>query len=91
MTREPGRAPPRHACGDLTSLAPHEMLPEILVVHLYEFARSVLAKHHRQQKCVVSRSGGWKIEAVVVRLVPLKAMTKNLSQAPLQLLGVCDV
>ena len=24
MTREPGRAPPRHAHGDLTSLAPHE-------------------------------------------------------------------
>ena len=23
MTREPGRAPPRHAHGDLTSLAPH--------------------------------------------------------------------
>ena len=32
MTREPGRAPPRHAHGDLTSLAPHERLPEILVV-----------------------------------------------------------
>ena len=31
--REPGRAPPRHAHGDLTSLAPHERLPEILVVH----------------------------------------------------------
>ena len=31
MTREPGRAPPRHAHGDLTSLAPHERLPEILV------------------------------------------------------------
>ena len=30
MTREPGRAPPRHAHGDLTSLAPHERLPEIL-------------------------------------------------------------
>ena len=29
---EPGRAPPRHAHGDLTSLAPHERLPEILVV-----------------------------------------------------------
>ena len=28
--REPGRAPPRHAHGDLTSLAPHERLPEIL-------------------------------------------------------------
>ena len=27
MTREPGRAPPRHAHGDLTSLAPHERLP----------------------------------------------------------------
>ena len=27
-----GRAPPRHAHGDLTSLAPHERLPEILVV-----------------------------------------------------------
>ena len=26
--REPGRAPPRHAHGDLTSLAPHERLPE---------------------------------------------------------------
>ena len=26
------RAPPRHAHGDLTSLAPHERLPEILVV-----------------------------------------------------------
>ena len=25
--------PPRHAHGDLTSLAPHERLPEILVVH----------------------------------------------------------
>ena len=32
VTREPGRAPPRHAHGDLTSLAPHERLPEILVV-----------------------------------------------------------
>ena len=32
MTREPGRAPPRHAHGDLTSLAPHGRLPEILVV-----------------------------------------------------------
>ena len=32
MTREPGRAPPRHAHGDLTSLAPHERLSEILVV-----------------------------------------------------------
>ena len=32
MTPEPGRAPPRHAHGDLTSLAPHERLPEILVV-----------------------------------------------------------
>ena len=31
-TREPGRAPPRHAHADLTSLAPHERLPEILVV-----------------------------------------------------------
>ena len=31
VTREPGRAPPRHAHGDLTSLAPHERLPEILV------------------------------------------------------------
>ena len=30
--REAGRAPPRHAHGDLTSLAPHERLPEILVV-----------------------------------------------------------
>ena len=29
MTREPGRAPPRHAHGDLTSLAPHERLPAI--------------------------------------------------------------
>ena len=28
----PGRAPPRHAHGDLTSLAPHERLTEILVV-----------------------------------------------------------
>ena len=28
MTREPGRAPPRHAHGDLTSLAPHERLPD---------------------------------------------------------------
>ena len=27
-----GGAPPRHAHGDLTSLAPHERLPEILVV-----------------------------------------------------------
>ena len=26
VTREPGRAPPRHAHGDLTSLAPHERL-----------------------------------------------------------------
>ena len=32
VTREPGRAPPRHAHGDLTPLAPHERLPEILVV-----------------------------------------------------------
>ena len=32
MTREPGRAPPRNAHGDLTSLAPLERLPEILVV-----------------------------------------------------------
>ena len=32
LVREPGRAPPRHAHGDLTSLAPHERLPEILVV-----------------------------------------------------------
>ena len=32
VTREPGRAPPRHAHGDLTSLAPHERLPGILVV-----------------------------------------------------------
>ena len=32
MTREPGRAPPRDGHGDLTSLAPHERLPEILVV-----------------------------------------------------------
>ena len=32
MTREPQRAPPRYAQGDLTSLAPHERLPEILVV-----------------------------------------------------------
>ena len=32
MTREPGRAPASHAHGDLTSLAPHERLPEILVV-----------------------------------------------------------
>ena len=27
-----GKLPPRHAHGDLTSLAPHERLPEILVV-----------------------------------------------------------
>ena len=27
----PSSAPPRHAHGDLTSLAPHERLPEILV------------------------------------------------------------
>ena len=32
LGQEPGRAPPRHAHGDLTSLAPHERLPEILVV-----------------------------------------------------------
>ena len=32
VTREPGRAPPCHAHGDLTALAPHERLPEILVV-----------------------------------------------------------
>ena len=32
MGREPGRAPPRHTHGDLTPLAPHERLPEILVV-----------------------------------------------------------
>ena len=32
VTRESRRAPPRHAHGDLTSLAPHERLPEILVV-----------------------------------------------------------
>ena len=31
-SREPGRAPPRHAHGDLTSLAPHERLPEVLGV-----------------------------------------------------------
>ena len=31
MAGEPGRAPPPHAHGDLTSLAPHERLPEILV------------------------------------------------------------
>ena len=34
MTREPGRAPPRHAHGDLTTLAPLERLPEILVKSL---------------------------------------------------------
>ena len=32
MTREPGRAPPRNAHGDLTNLALHERLPEILIV-----------------------------------------------------------
>ena len=32
MTREPGSAPPRHAHGDLTSLAPHERLPELPVI-----------------------------------------------------------
>ena len=32
ITREPQRAPPRYAQGDLTSLAPHEGLPEILAV-----------------------------------------------------------
>ena len=31
-TRLSNCAPPRHAHGDLTSLAPHERLPEILVV-----------------------------------------------------------
>ena len=29
MTREQWRTPPRHAHGDLTSLAPHKMLPEL--------------------------------------------------------------
>ena len=32
VTREPGRAPPRHAHGDLTCLALHERLPEVLIV-----------------------------------------------------------
>ena len=45
VTREPGRAPPRHAHGDLTSLAPHERLPEILVV---------LSRFSRVQLCVTS-------------------------------------
>ena len=32
MTREQCRAPPHHLHGDLTSLAPHERLPEFPVV-----------------------------------------------------------
>lgn len=55
------------------------------------FARSVLTEQHRQQKCVVSRSGGWKVEVVAVRLVPSEAVMESLSQAPLQLPVVCNV
>ena len=35
MTREPGRAPPRHAHGDLNSLAPHERLPDAYLTYEY--------------------------------------------------------
>ena len=53
MTREPGRAPPRHAHGDLTSLAPHEhklhleacyMMSPALRNHLPEFPYQLSTK-----------------------------------------------
>ena len=36
-----GFLPPRHAHGDLTSLAPHERLPEILVEKAREFQKNI--------------------------------------------------
>ena len=38
---DPKVPPPRHAHGDLTSLAPHERLPEILVVPREKTARAL--------------------------------------------------
>ena len=34
-----GRAPPRHAHGDLTSLAPHERLPDERIVESFASTR----------------------------------------------------
>ena len=58
MTREPGRAPPRHAHGDLTSLAPHERLPEKLV-YLQQIKRIY-------QKYAIILQGFFLVLAVVV-------------------------
>ena len=67
------------------------MLSFLEATYMSLLANTVLAKHHRQQKCVASLSGGWKIKAVAVRLLPSKAMTENLSQTPLQLPGLCGM
>ena len=45
---QPGRAPPRHAHGDLTSLAPHERLPEILVVPREKTPTGAAARENSQ-------------------------------------------
>ena len=52
MTREPGRAPPRHAHGDLTSLAPHERLPEILVAGWAQVVHPVCLAPNQQQHLI---------------------------------------
>ena len=50
LTREPGRAAPRHVHGDLTSLAPHERLPEILVVSFNSMAAVTIGSDFGAQK-----------------------------------------
>ena len=57
MTREPGSAPPRHAHGDLTSLAPHERLPEILVVPRERTPTGAAARENPEDAPIIARCG----------------------------------
>ena len=52
---EPGRAPPRHAHGDLTSVAPHETLPELPVVPRVKPHTGAVARENPQDPSVIAR------------------------------------
>ena len=55
MTRDQWRAPPHHAHGDLTSLAPHERLPELPVVPRGKHHTCATARENPRDAPVITR------------------------------------
>ena len=100
MTREPERAPPRHAHGDLTSLAPHERLPEILVVPREKTPTGAAARGirpHRKSGVHNPKIGpearkGWRVEALLsmISLRVSSADNGDYGVVVVQLLTFCN-